>query len=236
MKKRMILFSLALTVLMLGFAGAAFAHWTKVITVTGYVETGNVDWEWEVPQTQDYYDQGNDKYKHPCTWNDLQGLKDVASGSLTRVDPTHLLLTMTNVYPMYTTRVSMHAHYLGSVPGIIRSAILYDCAGNEVLDLGTAGTKTIWENQPDPQTPDVENWVAVFEIVWAEAPEGIQMHYCNPYELSFDITALEGIRQDPDGTQGPEYCYVLELEIINYNEYEQTCWEHMDPDYIPKID
>ena len=224
MKKKMIVYSLALALVVLGLAGTAFAHWTKVITVSGYVKTGTVDWIWDEPLKTHISDQGPDQYRNPNTWAIIQGTKDVAQAKLEKIDDDNLVMTITNAYPMYMSEFSLHAHYLGSVPGIVRSVLIKDCQGNVVADLSYG--------QPFVYLKDAAG-VNVFKVDWDEPPTGWQIHYCKTWEISFKITALEPIVMDKYSTLDPEYCYHFEFEVINYNEYPYACNPWPDPTYVP---
>ena len=221
MKKQIVVYSLALALVVLGLAGTAFAHWTKMITVEGHVTTGTVDWEW----TSDYStsDVGIDWWMDPINPSGVpeQGDKDVGWAEMDLQDH-RVKLYLGNIYPGYSTEVTLHAHYKGSVPGIVRSILLKDSSGAVIADLSAVYEPIILKDG------DLE----VFRIDWNENPFP-QLHYCKTWEISFYITALEDIVMDKYDTACAEYYYYIEWEVINYNEWPTPCEYLPDPTYVP---
>jgi hypothetical protein len=216
MNKRLTIYALVISLLSLSFAGAALAHWTKVITVTGTVTSGTVSWEWRTGEIDPRYTPG---------WIDFEQFydvpKDIADGKVTVIDGKTLLVTLCNVYPMYTGNVHAYVHYTGSVPGRVmgvkvldcqdRPLMVYDDAGypNEYLVPGALGYLRL--------NPDSDD--NVFEIEMSES--FAQLHYCMTEEVSFFVKALEPVMQDlTEPNCDPEYCFKLVFEVINYNEFD----------------
>ena len=216
MKKRMVLYSITLALLIIGLSGAAFAHWTKTISVYGVVTTGSVDWEWEQVRPTDISDQGPDEYKDPrdISGFPIQGLKNVAEATLVN-DEDSLIVTITNAYPMYTVRIHAHAHYLGTVPGLVKAVQLMEMDGTPIATLSA------------PQ--DVYFYNDAFLLEWYEFAGGQQLHACQTFELSFDLTALEPLEQDIPDDPDWEYQFKMKFVVINYNEYDALCPQYPFP-------
>lgn len=91
-------------VLMVGMAavGASYALWSKTITLTGTVATGDVNIKWS-PFIDD--DDGNDPGY----------LKDVADCQVTTTNDL-VTVTITNGYPSYTCTINGDITSTGSIP------------------------------------------------------------------------------------------------------------------------
>jgi hypothetical protein len=212
MNKKLTIYSIALSLVVLSVAGLAFAHWTKVITVSGVVTTGSVSWEWstQAGQSVDDGDPG-DYLRDLVTWDIiLDNPKDIGWAEMLKTeDPDTLLVNIYNAYPGYTLEVTTHIHYTGSVPGIVKSVLIYDADTDELL-------ATI--DHPDTYDIEIPDGEYPFAIDWYETFG--QLHYCNTWEASFFITFLEDLVQDEVSEDlDPNYSLRICFEIINYNEY-----------------
>jgi len=100
MKKAIGMF--AALILALGMSGLAYAHWSETLTISGTVNTGNVDVAWSECYSGD---------------NEIEG-KDVSSikCEIDPADPNTLIVTVTNAYPCigYWNVVDIHCE--GSIP------------------------------------------------------------------------------------------------------------------------
>ena len=129
MKGKMVaIFATLMVTLMV--AGLTYAMWTETITISGTVNTGNVDVSWTVGNG---YDSETDE-------------KDVSSISGTvSADGNTLTVTIENAYPCIDYYLPIDLHCDGSVPVII-SNIAYDLTGMP--------TGTTVEITSDPAYPD----------------------------------------------------------------------------------
>jgi hypothetical protein len=218
MNKRLTIYALVISLLSLSFAGAALAHWTKVITVTGTVTSGTVSWEWRTGQIDP---------KYTPRWIDFEQYykvpKDIGTGSVSVIDGKTLLVELCNVYPMYEGNVQAYVHYTGSVPGRVLGVKVLDCQDYPLTVYDEAGEP--YEYLLPGMTGYLrlnDNSDNVFEIEMSES--FAQLHYCMTEEVSFFVKALEPLRQDlndiPDPNCEPEYCFKLEFTVINYNEFD----------------
>lgn len=256
MNKKLTIYALALSLLILSVAGVAYAHWTKVIVVQGHVTTGSVCWEWD-PQTVPPVDVSDSWYGYKADMNFIDGIfyddfttKDIGKAmAYAGADEDTFVVRMWNTYPMYATRVETHVHYCGSVPGKLRWIRVLDASGAEIEIYGTE----VWGDDPVPNkatdSAGNEYWVLKngynflkigdsypLLVKWTEAH--YQMEYCQEYEISFHIACLEPLVQDPENPpfeQMDEWEYELsfEYEVINYNEYFV---QHPVLPYVPPED
>jgi len=82
--------------------GVSYALWSKTITLTGSVATGNVNIEWSTFTDNDNgIDPGYDRNVADCT---------------VVTTPDKVTFTITNGYPSYTCTISGDIHKSGSIP------------------------------------------------------------------------------------------------------------------------
>jgi hypothetical protein len=228
MNKKLKIYSIALSLVVLSIAGLAFAHWTKVITVTGKVTTGTVCWEWSDRHPPSYVDTSpgvnpylGDWLVNQTDWSlDQYNPKDIASGIVTQTDDI-VEVNITNAYPGYAAQVSTHVHYCGTVPGIVKNILVYNSTMDLVETIDGSGMWFI----------EYSEGVTPFVIDWLEDPK--QLEYCETWEASFYIYFLEALEQDCLSCDtDPNYTLYLVYEVINYNEYDNLHPE--DPYPVPK--
>ena len=228
MKKSLMIYSLALSLAIIGLTGVAFAHWTKTITVTGMVTTGSVEWEWELPQSPGHTgDYGEDWSRDPYDPTNVNlafpTYKDVAQATISRsTDKKTLTISVRNAYPMYAINPTFHPHYTGKTPGMVQWLRMYRIYRDQYGDIITKefikeitvkarfyiGEWRVIEGQ--------RVWVDLFQIDWKDDVVQ-QMEYCESDEWSFYLVCLEPIEQEAS------YEFWFEAQVINYNEYDEYC-------------
>jgi len=95
----------AILIIALSVAGFAYAHWQKVITIDGTINTGKVDLIITSAADDDTgIDPGKDK--------------DVADTVITidPKDPEKAIVTITNAYPSYNVTVHLTIRNVGTIP------------------------------------------------------------------------------------------------------------------------
>lgn len=192
-------------VLALGGVGAAFASWTDTLTIGGTVNTGVL--EWEIVSAGQAGDPGDDIN---VFW-DLKDLyyvqmdKDVANTTVTIVDPHTLSVVINNAYPYYSNHITLRAHALGTIPlRIWKVNFLED--DTLVATFYNQDEEFVYL---DLDGDDVDD----FEIWWGDS-FGLQRHYCQNADLSFEILVLQPMAQDQQGLS-----FTIEIVAIQWNEY-----------------
>ena len=193
-------------VLMFGLlmSGLAYAHWEKIITITGSVATGSLDWEFTdafILDTtgDDYHCRDNFEGPIPRSW---MGDKDVGSSSIEITDPHTITITLTKVYPCYFTMASVYARNTGTIPLIIENVIIDETV------LNSFPTYPIQMDLDDDGLYDIEIW-------WKDG-FGTQVEPGDDSpEMSFWIHVLQ------DAPQGTTLNFTIELVAVNWNESVQ---------------
>jgi len=192
-------------VLALASVGVAFAAWTDTITISGSVTTGELDWEIVDGSST----QKPDAPDWNCFWNletgrrfaDPEG-KNVATTTVTHVDKDTMNVVIDNAYPYYFDHIAFEGHGLGTIPfkiwkvNIYRDAVLLTTLyqnGYAYLDYNGDGAN------------DLELW-------WGDN-FGLQMHYCDRVDFSFEILVLQPAPQN-DSLE-----FTIEIVAIQWNEY-----------------
>ena len=185
----LLIFALVLT-------GFAYAHWEKIITINGSVDTAKLCAEFVAPITTT--DHGNDWTCDEGLTNVRQLTKDVGSSSATIVASDQMEVVLTNVYPCYYEHMSFWIHNCGEIPWRINRVIF--SPGNVViqtpsylkLDLNGDGKMDV-------------------EIYWGNN-FGTQVDPCEKVDLSFEIHVLQ------DAPQGQALAFTVEIVVRNWNE------------------
>ncbi|BEP18296.1 hypothetical protein PYJP_16480 [Pyrofollis japonicus] len=206
---------------------AAYAMWSQQVSVTGTINTGELDWEFVggslaymdacglVPGYGNY--AGNDwnasYYPEPGS---IQLDKDAGCTNVTLLDTDGdgdydaLNITLHNVYPWYYTHIAFKAHNNDDIPlkiwrvtieGPYSSETYYELNEQELqqgVELDLTG-----DNQPDI-------------TVWWGDNFGTQLHYCQSADISLDITVLQ------TAPQGSTLSFIVKLDAIAWNEYTNT--------------
>jgi len=186
----LLIFALVLT-------GFAYAHWEKIITINGTVNTGTLCAEFVSPVTTT--DHGNDWTCDKGLINVHQLTKDVGSSSASIVAPDKIEIVLTNVYPCYYEHIAFWIHNCGNIPWKIQK-VIFTPGGTEIekatyltLDLNNDGKADV-------------------EIYWGDN-FGIQREYCEKLDISFEIHVLE------DAPQGKMLSFTASIVVVNWNEY-----------------
>jgi len=185
----LLIFALVLT-------GFAYAHWEKIITINGSVDTAKLYAELVEPITTT--DHGNDWTCDEGLTNVRQLTKDVGSSSATIVASDQMEVVLTNVYPCYYEHMSFWIHNCGEIPWRINRVIF--SPGNVViqtpsylkLDLNGDGEMDV-------------------EIYWGNN-FGTQVDPCEKVDLSFEIHVLQ------DAPKGQALAFTVEIVVRNWNE------------------
>jgi hypothetical protein len=100
--------------------GVAYGLWSKTLTISGTVHTGEVDASWAFVSCAEFYPWPNGG--HP---GEVEG-KDVGSTTAS-IDPAndHILhVTVNNAYPSYAVDCEVHFRVEGTVPVILRGTTI----------------------------------------------------------------------------------------------------------------
>jgi hypothetical protein len=175
-------------VIVLATLAVVNALWSKTITVTSTVETGNVDAVWSLAGCFEPFGEVEDK--------------DVAqtSAEIDAGDPQILHFRITNGYPSYTGDCQVEYTYIGSVPVKVESITLVPGPNltNCVVD----------------QSPRTGSFVATCDqltITWAN---GLctQMHHND-----FMASSLR-VHVEQEAEESTEYTFEVLLKLVQWNE------------------
>jgi len=213
-----------ISVMALAGIGAGYSAWTDTITVTGTVNTGNVDINVEylsgtyIYKTIDdhglvyWHGWNDDTHGEPAVDNIL-----VASATADFVAGTDDAITVTanNLFPCQWFMVDFLIHYTGSVPGRI-NALTIDSADQWLLNLYNNGhigyAANIWTQ--DPADILVNGPGGTQYIGNSIDLEGYQLHDCNYIYVKLWIH----IPQD-NTLMGLTGSFTASLGVIQWNEY-----------------
>lgn len=148
MDTKKLFITFAILMLVLGIAGFAYAHWEKIVTIDGTVNTGNFD-------VVIVHVGDDDERGEPDPGKD----KDVADTTvrIDQIDPERAIVTITNAYPCYEAHVDVTVRNVGSIPaklkGFITDAPM--CIEVEVWDgIGEQIDPYSWGGPPDKYQKD----------------------------------------------------------------------------------
>ena len=119
MQSRKLMVIPMLLIFTLAITGVTYAHWDKIVTISGTIETGNLDLI-IVSAADD--DTGIDPGKD----------KDVADTVITidPNDPEKAIITITNAYPSYYVYWHITIENVGTIPAKLKAIIIenpYEC-------------------------------------------------------------------------------------------------------------
>lgn len=198
--KKIGLICLAL-VLALGSLGVGYAAWTDTVTISGTVNTGEVDWEYYNivspgdPPFLTCLDTGID----PGWDKDVGSTTGVFSDSDGDGDYdllTLLTLTINNAYPCYYNHCSFWVHCNGSIPIRIVGATLTYKGKDYSLPDG------VWVTTDDE----------VLRFIWGDCT-GHQLHFCDSRNMSFGFHVLQPAEQNHT------YTFTISIVAVQWNEY-----------------
>jgi len=195
--KKIVLICLTL-VLALGLLGVGYARWAENLSISGTVETGEVDWEFyniyypdqppECTQDDVGIDPGWDKNVGSTGWafSDSDGDGDYDT----------LAITVSNAYPFYRNHLSTWVHCNGTVPIIIVGAWVSFGGGSEVwLPAGD----WVYNNDSSLRVNFGDNY-------------GDQLHFCDSRDISLAFEVLQPAQQST------QYTFSIRYEAVQYNE------------------
>ncbi|RLI26051.1 hypothetical protein DRO58_05855 [Candidatus Bathyarchaeota archaeon] len=191
-----------LLVFALMLTGFAYAHWSETLTITGTVDTGELDWEFCTPITCLDIEGTND-YGADCEWNNWQGNKDVGGPTELELKDTDgdgdddtLIVTLVNVYPGYFESITFHVHNNGEVPLEFIKVVIN---GNEF----TSGTPTVFLDLDGDDYDDVK--IRYLDNI------GAQLHPCDTIEISIWILVLQ------EAPEGQSLTFTIQLIAENWS-------------------
>jgi len=202
-KKLSVIF--AVLMLALSIAGFAYAHWEKIITINGTVNTGVLCWKTTTVQCLDDYVgckdyHCNDGFAGYYYW---QGDKDVGMTTIQIIDDQTVELNLTNVYPSYFTSATLYIVNCGTIPLIFEKVII-------------ASQYETVEIVEDDQIVSIDlngDGLDDIEIYWGNHI-GKQIHPGEPLgEVSFWIHVLQ------NAPPGSNLSFTVKFVAINWNEY-----------------
>jgi len=126
MQSRKLMVIPMLLIFTLAITGVTYAHWDKIVTISGTIETGNLDLI-IVSAADD--DTGIDPGKD----------KDVADTVITidPNDPEKAIITITNAYPSYYVYWHITIENVGTIPAKLKAIIIenpYECLEVDAWD------------------------------------------------------------------------------------------------------
>jgi len=195
------------SIMALAGTGAAYALWSETLTITGTATTTELDWEfynplWPVdptlPPLFGNLDHGIDPFlTKDVGSNDAEFFDTDGDG-----DYDKMVLTITNAYPQYNDHIVFAVHCNGQLPLHIWKVVFKNMADQEVetlyangdvyLDIDGDGDADIW-------------------ITWGDN-FGLQMHYCDWTDMSFNFYILQ------ECPQGVPLTFTIEVVAGQYNE------------------
>lgn len=198
------------SIMALAGASVGYAMWSETLYIDGWVQTGEVDWEYWNYWTQSNIDP---TFTHDDHGIDPDFTKDVASNSGTFIDsdgdgdPDTMQLTILNAYPLYHDHISFWVHCNGNIPIHIWKVIFRDSSGNEIETLYQTGNVYLDLSGPNG-IPDGEYDIL---ILWGNS-FGTQLHFCDSTDMSFGF-----VIQQP-APQGKTMTFTIEIVAGQYNE------------------
>jgi hypothetical protein len=230
MNKKVLGYSILIAALLLSVAGVAYAHWTKTITVDGYIITGSVDWCWfdERASEGDYGDLTGDIWPLQIGggfgYEIFETYKDIAEAwiEIDEEDCKWLYFGVNRGYPCYMADFTVYPLVTGTVPVKIDHVELwlipYEGAPESdwdpiEMDLGAQYVMLDWD---DDGECDVE-------IGFAEQLKGLQLEPgSSAQEISWWLHICEDVEWThymADEQSRVTYLFALRLVCVNYNEY-----------------
>ena len=196
----MLLFSLTLM-------GIAYALWSETLTISGTVDTSELDWEIEsgsVTMKDTGIDWTCDSTCDPPSITNIRQLdKDVGSTTATLSDSDSdgdydtLTITVTNAYPCYYNHIDFWVHNNGEIALKVWKVIIN---GNEFTD----SPAIVCLDLDGDQDYDIiirwgDNW-------------GQQLEPCDSLNFSFDFHILQ------PSDENDQYSFTIQLVAKQWNE------------------
>jgi len=201
MQNKKILVLPALVIFSLLVSGLAYAHWEKIVTINGTVQTGILCASFSEPLFQK--DIGNDwTIAENMDYKTIHQLgKDVGSCSIV-INPDNdevLEVRLDNVYPSYFTEFDFGLYNCGTIPWRIQE-VIFNPGGIVLTHSGNLRLDLTGDNKDDVQV----HWGNSF---------GDQIDSGNSADLSFGVHVLENMPQDQRGLT-----FTVQIVVWNWNE------------------
>ena len=206
MKKLIQLLAICTVALML--TGISYALWSENLTISGTVDTSELDWEIE-QNSVTIKDQGIDwtcdcTCDPPSITNIRQLDKDVGSTTTELSDSDGdgdldlLTITVSNAYPGYYNHIDFWIHNNGEIALKIWKVII---DGHE------------FTGSPSVICLDLDN-DGDYDIIirWGDS-WGVQVEPCDSLDISFDFCILQ------PADQNDHYSFTIEYLAVQWNEY-----------------
>jgi len=214
-------------VIALGGIGAAFAAWTDTVTITGTVNTGDVDlnvvrysgtWVWKVPTAPDeivvWHGWADELADHTPANGQL--IAWAYMGPDGAVEDS-VLGVAENIFPEILFTADVLLRYDGSIPAIVYATVVQPPTGDVELTAITG-----WDYTPPPPQPRAINDCAfvgtytggVFEGTQINSYNGVQMHDGDYMLLEVNLN----LPQDNDLMDKHE-TWKVNMNAIQWNEY-----------------
>jgi len=192
----LLIFALAIT-------GFAYAHWAKKLTITGNVNTTELDWEFRTPISC-LDGPGVKDYAGDCEWNIWQGDKDIGGPTTLELvdtdgdgDKDQLNVILQNVYPWYFEAITFHVRNNGEMPLEFKKVIIN---GQEF----TSGTPTVFLDLNNDGLDDIK--IKYLNNL------GKQLHPNDWIEVSIFILILQN-----DAIEGQILTFTIKLVAENWS-------------------
>jgi hypothetical protein len=216
--------------------GMAFAAWFDTITITGTVETGELQWEFTTVNLLDMFEPinfGGDFVGFDSPYADYTCYpgfvynsdigdyfwhldKNVGWGDFERVDTDNdghfdtILLWLNNTYPCYFNEFRMYLRNCGTIPLKFNNIVISDTNGNSYYI--NSGTPIITLDLNNNGIPD-------FEIWWNDNDFGDQLE---PGDRSDEWSLWLHVLQDEDPAfQSGSFGFFISLTAVQWNAVER---------------
>ena len=182
--------------------GMGYAHWSEVITITGIVNTGEID-------LTPSYEGWTDDDKQYCTVNG-----DIEGNTLT--------VTIDKAYPCITVTIKFDIHNDGTIPaGLYKWTVTYDDTTLPIFDASNIGNSiirpTMTEGEVEQALEDyVETTLGLGDYVDVEIDfQGSNFWQIDPGQEPHVIITIHFLENLP---QDESYSFTMNLEYWNWNE------------------
>jgi hypothetical protein len=206
--RKSVIYLAALSLLTISLAGVAYAHWSKVISVDGLVQSGELEWVLVDMSTTDPPGANDRTIKQGFIPPAYTTRKDVAETIVWFTEHTGYV-EIKNAYPCYLTSVNFYPQVQGTIPIYVDKLLIYywDSGTNEWIYFDTLTHTGKFEFDYD------DNGKCDIEFQYGDN-FGVQYHPGDdPIEISFSIHICE------DAKYLTSYKFKFDLYCINWNEY-----------------
>ena len=215
----------------MGTMGVGYSMWYQAINVSGNVSTGSVclswvsgsTWESSLDPGPNYTGFSGNVYAGNLDYTidnamdvlSVQQLdKNIGWTDMTVTDSQDLAVTLNNVYPGYYNKLDTHAYNCGTIPVILKAAVLTytDTYTNQTTTITISGGnvgKILYITGPTQYGTDGN----VLEIRWMNSTAGGEWEPGGVDEMSWDIRVLQPAEQNFT------YTFTISIEADQWNEY-----------------